>query len=84
MCCGLDCEASKETFNKESVGGEIMENLKIGDKVILVAPSGKTRTVTATDVIRDCFSREVIAIEFQGVDGSVSLPVKFFKAFKVG
>lgn len=58
----------------------IMENVKIGDKVVLVAPSGNKRTVIVTDVIRSIFDRKnILAIEFNGHDGLVTLPSKFFQ-----
>lgn len=56
-----------------------MESVKIGDKVTLVAPSGKTRTVEVTDVIRDVFGREVLAIEFKSQNGVTQLPAEFFR-----
>jgi len=58
----------------------LIMNVKIGDSVILSAPSGASRTVIVTDVIRDCFDRKtVLAIEFDGVAGRCSLPAKYFK-----
>lgn len=60
-----------------------MFDVKIGDKVILVAPSGKTRTVTVTDVIRPYNgSKEILAIEYMSQNGVSTLPIKFFKEFK--
>jgi len=51
---------------------------KIGDKILLVAPSGRTREVVVSDVIRD-WDGNPIAIEIEGFDGPVSLPLKFFR-----
>ncbi len=56
------------------------ETTKIGDKVTLVAPSGRTATVIVTDVIRDIFDRKtVLAIEFNGINGPCQLSAKFFR-----
>jgi ABC-type iron transport system FetAB ATPase subunit len=52
-------------------------NVKIGDSVTLVAPSGASRGVMVTDVIR--FGSEVLALEFQGRDGFATLPIRFFR-----
>ena len=57
-----------------------MNDTKIGNVVTLVAPSGRTRDVVVTDVFRDIFDRKtVIAIEFDGIDGPTTLPIKFFR-----
>lgn len=55
-----------------------MRDVRIGQSVRLTAPSGATRIVIVTDVIRDIFTKEVIALEFQADDELVMLSVKFF------
>lgn len=54
-------------------------NVRIGDSVILIAPSGNSRDVIVTDVIRGFGNGDPIALEFDGVDGPVTLPIRFFR-----
>ena len=55
-----------------------MSQVKIGDTVKLTAPSGTSKLVVVTDVIRCCFSKQPIALEFEGRNGPVNLPIEFF------
>lgn len=56
-----------------------LKNVKIGDEVNFVV-NDKKMPVVVTDVIRCIFSREPIALEFEGRSGHVQFPMEYFQS----